>query len=556
MGRDREPRPQNPKNLIFWGAGATAGLGVSMTATQARFLWELVGKREDRLEVRVCKALACKPEQRWRDALFDLLTILGDSEENDRDIDHFQDDQLAAMRRNLPGQPDCDQLRRRILQLRMDYDWPALKAVVRLSPGFESEKFQINDVFNLLDLHIAPGFGFRAPPMEADGDRKFLTVQRLIGARGALMVTLISLFYIEYRTCIACRPAILADYRDFAGELGRRARSDALAAFARGSGLDTPGFFRAQTGFVSLNFDPIGLWTQFVAHRELNQTSPPHVGSPATPLHVFHDFGHMIPARRIDGPDAEWPWYPLNEGSAERLNEEKHPSGYRVVLTKFLFPHGCLCWRHCPDCGKLSAYHGDTWQLISPSLFPPPPLMAFDDLPIPDNVQGIERERRLDGAVDARACLHCGTLTYARDTQIRMQSSFKTRPPSFVEEVERDLGTAAMTALHFIFMGYSLPPDDVEYRAFFAARRRRSGDSPRCTVVSFDAQNREWRDPLELEKPGLDPVVQRTVIAARDIFGKDNVRFFGGGVPAVFLGPGGRVTADAVQRLLRWESGP
>jgi hypothetical protein len=38
---------------------------------------------------------------------------------------------------------------------------------------------------------------------------------------------------------------------------------------------------------------------------------------------------------------------------------------------------------------------------------------------------------------------------------------------------------------HIIFMGYSLPPDDVTYRAFFSARRQRQGAQVRCTVVGF-----------------------------------------------------------------------
>ena len=45
-----------------------------------------------------------------------------------------------------------------------------------------------------------------------------------------------------------------------------------------------------------------------------------------------------------------------------------------------------------------------------------------------------------------------------------------------------------------------------------------------------------------------------TLEAARDLFGKENVRFYGGGVPEVFM-EGGRVDDDAVKRLLEWEGG-
>ena len=257
-------------------------------------------------------------------------------------------------------------------------------------------------------------------------------------------------------------------------------------------------------GFVSLNYDPIGLWIQFIANRQLNRSVPPfYIGSPARLLHLFHDFGHLIPARGVERCEADWPWYPLNEGAAQRLNELKCPSSPSVRLTKFLFPHGCLCWRACPDCGKLSAFHGDEWKLDAGGLFPPPPLLGFDPLACPPRIKGEERRAREDGRVDARACLHCGTLTYAHHTQAIMQSSFKSQPESFIGEIHRDLQATAMRAEHIIFMGYSLPPDDVEYRAFFSARRQREqkpGDKPvRCTIIDKQASHAGWYGPDALK---------------------------------------------------------
>jgi len=46
-----------------------------------------------------------------------------------------------------------------------------------------------------------------------------------------------------------------------------------------------------------------------------------------------------------------------------------------------------------------------------------------------------------------------------------------------------------------------------------------------------------------------------TVRAAIDIFGEGNVRFFGGGIPTVFL-EGCRATEGALERLLDWSSMP
>ena len=143
------------------------------------------------------------------------------------------------------------------------------------------------------------------------------------------------------------------------------------------------------------------------------------------------------------------------------------------------------------------------------------------------------------------------TLTYAHHTQTVMQSSFKSQPPSFIEEIQRDLRAVTMQANHIIFMGYSLPLDDVTYRAFFSARcyGKQKNESVRCTVVGLDNKYPDWYRPTELKTqspPGSD-----TMKAACDIFGEGNVRFYGGGVPNVFL-DGGRVTDVALERLLNW----
>ena len=108
-------------------------------------------------------------------------------------------------------------------------------------------------------------------------------------------------------------------------------------------------------------------------------------------------------------------------------------------------------------------------------------------------------------------------------------------------------------ASHVILMGYGLPPDDVTYRAFLAARTSRGmghGDV-RCSVVNkVDSGKSGWLYPHEMASHGNLPDVVRH---ARELFGDANVRFYGAGIPQVFLGAGGQVTEDAVSRLLDWE---
>jgi hypothetical protein len=545
-----------PQNVIFWGAGATAALGIRTTAQQANFIQRLTGASTPRepLKERVREALGSIDLEPWHSALFDLITFLGDSDSAYGSIDRIDSEQLEAMRRNWGQGSDDKALRDRVIELRLTYDWPALKSVVTVCPGGSTDKFQINDLFNLLDMHIAPKFGFSAPGSKKEVE--FFDAGRLIGAKNALLMILIASFYIDYMACIRSQRGFLGKYYDFAFLLGCRMQRRGLDLASRYQ-LNQPEFYQGDVGFVSLNYDPIALWAQFLANRELNKSATvSHVGSPAVPIHLYHDFGHLIPARRIGKGDANWPWYPLNEAVAQRLNESETASNCRVRLTKFLFPHGSLCWRECPNCGKLSAYHGDRWDRFAVGLFPPPPLRAFDSTACPDWINGKEREAREAGKVDARGCLHCGTLTYAHHTQTVMQSSFKSQPPSFIEEIERDLRATMMQASHVVFMGYSFPQDDVIYRAFFSARRQRRHDQPplRCTVVDKDDANPDWYGPTELKNRSFErnEGKDHPANAAIDIFAENNVRFYGGGVPNVFLDGGGTVTDAMLEHLLTW----
>lgn len=542
------------KNVIFWGAGATKALGIRTTEDQTQFILRITGRQHkpQPLKERVAEALQQNGTDCWgASALFDLITILGDRDENYESIGNIDDGEREAMRRNLPATSDKD-VENRILNLRLFYDWPALKSIVRICPGSSTNTFKLNDLFNLLDMHGPLGFGVRAPvPFEGGG--QFFDARRLIGATNALRMLLGASFYIDYQECIRSKGDVLGQYLGFASCLGRRMQRQAIDIAHQSQGLDEPEFYQSDVAFVSLNYDPIALWVQFIANRELNESAGvPRIES--VPLQLFHDFGHLIPARRIEKGEADWPWYPMNEAVAQRLNEPE-VSASRVRLTKFLFPHGCLCWRECPDCGKLSSYHGDEWKLGASSLFPPPPLRAFDPSVCSDRIPVKERAQREKGMIDARACLHCETLTYAHHTQTVMQSSFKSQPPSFIEEIRRDLRAVAMQANHIIFMGYSLPPDDVTYRAFFSARcQRRNGtghDPVHCTVVNWDSKHSGWYGPAELK--GHRHLGGETVKAAEDIFSKDNVRFYGGGIPNVFL-DGGIATDAALERLLNWSS--
>ncbi len=548
---------RHPQTLVFWGAGATASIGLPLTDRQDEFLRSLAPPADrggPSLERRVRAALDHLAIAPWIGALSDLLAILGD---DDPDVvrggspTKVLPDQFDAMARNWPSAGE-DALRQRIVELRALYDWPALVAAINVCPKqSDGSGFQLQDLFNILDMSLQTGHGFRVR------NDLFLTPQRVLGARGALVLLIQAMFYIAWHAQGRSHGDLDHHYH-FAKAMARRMQQQGvrLAGELGDEKLETDDFVRGAVAFVSMNWDPLGLWPQFVANRQLNQDrAVPRVGSPAKRLQIFHDLGHFVGGPRVKKKDrpGNRVWQPMNESSARQLNDLDHEAGVRIRVSKYLFPHGCLWWRECPNCGKLSSYIGDEWEMASATLLPPPPLRAFRNNIDFGSWTGDDSEtaKWSAGEVDARACVHCRELTYAHHTPLVIQSNLKGLPPPFLQEIQRDMRVVVQHAAHVIFIGYSLPSDDVTYRAFLAARTASTGERPKCSVVGWTkAGEARW-----LYRDQIDALthVPDVVASTRALFGRDNVRYYGAGVPQVFLGGGGAVTDAAVERLLNWE---
>ena len=431
------------RTVLFWGAGATASLGFRVTDEQSAFLRRLAPRpdRPEPLEDRVRSALGDVPA-RWRFALRDLLAVLGD--------DGWQADhrtplaevlrlQLAAMARSLPH-ADAKQRRARIAELRSLYDWPALVAAINVCPIPPTARadnvdpsFDLRDLFNLLDMHQQSGHGFPAR------DRAFLAPQRVLAARNVLGLLLQAVVYIDWHTCRRRRDQLreLHHHQDFAEALSHRLQGQGvrLAATMPPADLEKSDFVLADIGFVSLNWDPVGLWSQFLANRSRNRRADaPRVGTPRSTLQLYHDLGHVVAGPRVDKPHLGSPvWQPMNESSARQLNDPTHDAAIRVRVAKYLFPHGCLWWRECPNCGKLSSYIGDRWEIDSATLLPPPPLERFSrGMGFKNWGRDADEKRAWErGEVDAHVPASTAAPLHTRTTRpsSRKPASRPDRPP-------------------------------------------------------------------------------------------------------------------------------
>lgn len=519
MLKPQKYEPYWPENVIFWGAGATHPLNMKSTAEIGNALSDLAGLTEAGekpadLKANIRKALPDISENVLNE-LHALLVII--------DSDHRQDN-ISEYARILRFKSQ------RLDNLQRLYDWHAVKLVIERCPKLDGNKINLQDLYNLIDMHIKSQRGLEIR-------NEFVTLDRLIAARRT--VDMLSQVFHAVGFCQLLEEdsyrKIYKQYYQFAKILAKLMTEEGLEK-KNDYAINNREFYLFSYAVISMNWDPLLLWLIFNAHKEANDSKlRPYIGTPPQPMKLFNDLAHFMAVRAVDGVTPE-AWFPMNETAVQRLNDPAHSTGRRVRIGKFYFPHGCHGFRECPKCGKLTFYLGNEWDIFSESLFPPQILPSLS----PQKARSFEEQEAInEGVYDAVQCTHCGTITEAHHTPIIVQTNFKGANPSFIEEIQIDMKVAIEKADHLIFAGYSLPNDDFIYRSILAARRK-MGDKPvKCSVIGWDKQGSDkWLEGKELDtylqshkELNFAGTCQRVI----DIFGKENVRGYNAGFPQVFL---------------------
>ena len=554
---------------MLWGAGATARLGFPTTNAQADCLSKVAATETGRLSERVRLAFPKANRQEQRD-IEDFLLILGDIDA--RKNRPSQDEEVADALRRQFGQLHAVDRRRHMEELRRIYDWPTLRRVILGSPrreltpatasGVSPPKrapISLQDLFNLLDLHIQSNIGFHAPHPNDSGENAFIRPDSLPSARRALQLLIILQFILSHRHLLD-HPNLLRPYKGFANSLARLMQKEGLRFATENAELAERSYYLFSYSLVSMNWDPFLLWLVFNAHNEANHDwSGVSVGHPSRPQKLFNDLAYMVAARKVDDDDLDI-WYMMGEGTAQRLNDSKHLGDRYVRTGKFYFPHGSFNLRECPNCGKMNAYLGDEWNLRSRSLLPPLPFPTWSDK---WRKARSDKEKASWSKGDmGLQCVYCGSMMGFEQISLLMQTSLKAITSPYLEETQRELRAALENAQHIVLMGYSLPKDDVFYRSVLAARLRnppeRSNKKPLyVSLIGYeDKAPDRWLEDLEIERT-LPPVCDLvriyrdlTNIVAGGDRNRVRVRAYGRGVPDVFAPDGGRVDDDRIRDLL------
>lgn len=539
--------PLNSEVLVCIGAGATAALGMPQTAAQTDIFRKL-GKDGPNL----AEILGAYFEGKDLEVVTCFFHLLDGSAHDSGNLEVSPQDIAHAKR--IFGQDKAESvLRSRILELRRDYDWNALKQILKICPHNEENDNLIRDAYSIIDKKILAGQSIKVRAGTAQEES--LSVSRLQGARNFLTLFINMLFAAAwFKITQGKNEEQFERYRRFVNTFGCLMQKEGMELHRRNYPLDRREFYLFSTSFISFNFEMVFPWILMNCHHQLN-----HAGTyiASHPLKLWLDFGCEHRGRKRQGGQIV-PTIEFTETVASRENEDRHIGTPLNRTGKFYFAHGSSHWRECPNCGRMTFFNGgNKWEYKEKSLIPPLPIPLFTKI---DSAVLTEQEQKLREEklhFDSLQCMHCGSETFAFSAPMIMQTLYKSTPTSFLEEIQRNVRVSLEKARHIILLGYQLPSDDVVWQQTFAeAVRSRlgTGEKAYCSVVvGFEGENK-WLYKRDLENfiqahesrknaefYGI-PAIKNAIA----IFGKDQVRAYTGGIPQVF----GTADERAVKELL------
>ncbi len=550
----RKRLPLRPETILFVGAGATSRLNMPTTEEMARILWNLC---DCDLSVEAVGD-AAKYFKGSDQKIVDLLRVVDPGVEADAKP-VLRDD---VRERAFPG-IDEESVRKVVLDLRRHYDWSALKMIAKAKKGdgYGAQKGwpranYLQEVFTLIDACLRESRGFNVSDL---GKFVFLSADRLRAARELLVLLLNTMFACAWGELVRSVEGknTLEKYQQFFNSLATLMQREGMRFADAGIALDSAEFYRFSYSMVTTNFEPIFLWLAWQGNKHANEGRDVRVGNPGRRLCLRINFPTTVGMRKpADSRGDELKsdvWFPCTEAVAQNVNTEKYLDERAFRLGMYSPVHGMSNFRHCPVCGRLNMYLGDSWVECFETLFPNGITAELKTGQRPRTVR--EDEARNRGEYDALECHFCGAMTRTYDNFMFMQTQLKCSAPSFIKEITDDALSQIAGAKHIVLLGYSLPLDDAIWGSLLTTMSRRQNEEKLyCSTVLYAPNAPErWLVGDELEAfiaaqsasiEGREHI--RGVENALTVFGKDSVRAYMAGVPSVF----GAGTEEDVRKLM------
>lgn len=291
---------------------------------------------------------------------------------------------------------------------------------------FANKDYGINDVFNLIDTAL-----FLKTGLYEDVER--IEYIELLRAKRELVSCIFDELKNKIETIDDC---VYKQYVGFYYQLAKRELNKKIKSDEE---MCKREFFIADYSIINFNWDLCSLFPIIESNRILNHENDRYINKEGLPqLRMYTDFNYECASLMKDVP-----WFPFTEPAAAVANSDKHMGKRRVVLLKAFFPHGLMNSFKCPKCARHSLYLGKQLKIKD----------------VCNSIDYIKNE-------PLYKCMSCGTEISAKDFNVLVQSNFKERN-SFLEETRIKMFCELESAEKLVFIGYSMPQDDIDYRTFF-----------------------------------------------------------------------------------------
>lgn len=476
------PEKYWPETIILWGAGATKSLGLHATSELIELIFKTIKNDFSFLQGK---------DKHLAKYFKKLITY-----------DLVEDERLAEI-----------------------YDLKALEIIMNTNT-----KFNIHDLFTMMDQLINNNKGFNA---FFEGKAKFLRVERIRGAKRCLVLIIEELERISVQdTPGYFDKSKIEPYYKLSKILTQLMVEEAKEFDRRGYKRDTRKFYLYSYGVISFNWDPVLLWNLYNAHKEEN-IKKIKLNDGIT-LQLFNDFGTQVAIDRRNSNDSEI-CYGIDESTCKGVNDDNYPS--RILrVGKLLFPHGMFGSRICPECGKSILSFSENCSRLSTEAFGP---SILKELQVDWNYKTEKEKMYKRGAIE---CPYCGQITYPYDMPIIMQTLEKDTNILSLYEIKMEMGLLMKNAKHIVFLGYSLPMDDIMVKTFFMSSIAASDKKNlKCTVINHDKNyigSEKWLEGKDIINYINNSENKSTVQCIKSIcnmFDIQNVRVSLKGIPDIFM---------------------
>lgn len=303
------------------------------------------------------------------------------------------------------------------------------KLIAILNGIFGKENYRMNDIFNIIDSNVLLQNAIRYK------DKKIEAYELTECKR-----KLITYIFKNFQENLKCKDnKTYQKYVDFYATL---AKNELLEKSSCKLECENRKFFLSSYSIINFNWDLYSLLPVIEANNVVNHKKDPRIRiscerNPS--LRIFTDFNCEYAC--ADSTNNKY-WYPFSESAAFVVNSKKYDTTRRVVLVKCFYPHGTMNLFKCTECAKHSMYLGDL------------------------TLNSVANNLDYHNNKELYKCPYCGIEIYSSDFDILAQSNFKVRN-SFLEEIRLSMTQELRTAKIIVFIGYSMPDDDVDYKTMF-----------------------------------------------------------------------------------------